>query len=248
MYEQFAQIYDRFMTDVDYESWAKWLCALYEKYGKSGQLTILDAACGTGSMTIQLAEAGHLLTGADSSEDMLREASEKARNNGFHIPFVEQEMQRLALHKKCDVVNCACDGVNYLLDEAQVMAFFSSAYDVLKPNGLLCFDVSSRYKLENILAGNIFGEDDGHAAYLWRNAYDEKSRLLEMQLSFFIKKGELYERFTERHIQRAHEQAELTAYLKRVGFAVVVVLETWSDNAPSPKSERIQFVAVKSDR
>ena len=72
------------------------------------------------------------------------------------------------------------------------------------------FDISSPYKLKDILGDNTFAEDTGRIAYIWQNSYDSQSKLIEMNLSFFEKtENGLYERFTERHIQRAHSEQEL---------------------------------------
>lgn len=250
MYEGFASIYDKFMKDVNYALWAKLLLGLYATKGKCTKLTILDAACGTGGLAIELAQAGHSLTGSDLSEDMLRIAAQKAREAGVKIPFIQQDLRAISLHKKVDVINCACDGVNYLTEEQDVKAFFASAYAQLKSGGLLCFDVSSRYKLENVLAGNIFGEDEEDAAYLWQNAYDEEQRLLEMRLTFFVKKGNHFERMRERHVQRAHDEKELVDWLCGCGFADIKTMGFRLDGDIAfepvhPKTDRIEFVAVK---
>ncbi|MBM4287286.1 MAG: class I SAM-dependent methyltransferase [Deltaproteobacteria bacterium] len=49
-------------------------------------LRILDAGCGTGEMSLLLAEMGHEVYGIDISEKMLAIAEEKARQKGESIP------------------------------------------------------------------------------------------------------------------------------------------------------------------
>ncbi|MGI6192724.1 MAG: class I SAM-dependent DNA methyltransferase [Christensenellales bacterium] len=246
MYQRFSEIYDLFMADVDYIGWAKKLMAVFEKNGLRGPLKILDAACGTGSVSIPLAKAGHAVTGVDLSESMLNIAAQKARKAGLRIPFVRQSMTALSTHKKQDVVNASCDGVNYLTVDEDVRAFFKSAYDVLRPGGLLCFDVSSRYKLENILWGNTFGETSEKAAYLWKNAYDPSSHLLEMELTCFISAdGQSYERFFERHIQRAHSAEELMKQMADCGFTDIAVVDFETGKAPEDTAERLLFTGRK---
>ena len=201
MYGKFAGLYDPLMKDVDYDRWAEYIASFLPE----GSLRIADCACGTGEITIRLAKMGYTLTGIDISEDMLRIAAEKARKSALKLPFICQNMAELQLHRPQDAIVCACDGVNYLDSLEQVGRFFSAAYAVLKPNGLLLFDISSRHKLENVLDCNTFAEDDGERAYIWKNCYDPESRLISMELSFYEKQGELYRRFEESHIQRAHE-------------------------------------------
>ena len=110
--------------------------------------------------------------------------------------------------------------------------------------GLLLFDISSQYKLENILGCNTFAEDEPAGAYIWKNNYDPESRLIEMELTFFERQGELYRRFTERHIQRAHGVDELLSALNRAGFdAEAYDFETM--DPVKPDSERVQFSGRK---
>lgn len=236
MYGDFAGMYDPLMKDVDYDSWAEYLL----RFLGAEKLRVADCACGTGEITLRLARAGHIMTGVDISGDMLRIASEKARRAALKIPFVEQDMRKLALHRPQDAIICACDGVNYLDSLKAAEEFFEAANAALKVDGLLMFDISSQYKLKNILGCNTFAEDEQGGAYIWKNNYDPKSRLIEMNLTFFERQGELYRRFTERHIQRAHGVDELLSALNRAGFdAEAYDFETM--DPVKPDSERVQF-------
>lgn len=237
MYEEFADVYDVLMREVDYDAWAAYLRGFLPPGG-----AVAACACGTGEITLRLARAGYRITGLDISEPMLRVAAQKARAQGLDVPFVRMDMRELRLHRPVDAVICACDGVNYLTSAAAVADFLRHAYDTLKPGGLLLFDVSSRYKLSTVLGMNTFAEDDGTRAYIWKNCYDPQSRLLEMRLSFFEKRGEAYRRFTETHVQRAHSQTELKHALSRAGFEAEVYA-AFTREEPEKTAERLQFVA-----
>lgn len=243
-YADFARLYDILMADVDYDKWAEYICMLIGE-SAPGAKKIADCACGTGKITIRLKKAGFDVTGLDISREMLEVASENAREAGVMIPFVCMDMQKLVLHRPHDVIVAACDGANYLTSVKSLESFFASAYDSLKSGGLLCFDISSRYKLEKVLGCNTFAEDEGSCAYIWKNMYDIKSKLIEMNLSFFEKNDKGYTRFCERHIQRAHSVAETENALKRAGFVNIAVYEAFTKNAPAEDTERLQFTAIK---
>ncbi len=243
-YGRFAAVYDTLMQDVDYAAWAAYLISLLSE--RDGVRTVLDCACGTGEFAIRLAREGYVVTGVDVSPDMLREAQQKARMQGFSIPFVCQDMRSLMVHKPVDAILCACDGVNYLTNMKDVRAFFASAASALKPGGMLLFDVSSDYKLEHVLGGNTFGEAEEDCAYLWRNRYDAQTRLCEMELAFFVKEGRLYERFDERHVQRAHSVKELNNALASAGFEQIAIYEALTKDEPAPDAQRIQFTAIRT--
>ncbi len=247
-YGKFASVYDLLMQDVPYAAWARYLTGILSKYGILPGVTLLDCASGTGEFAIRLSQAGYEVTGCDRSPEMLAIAQEKARKAGVNIPFVLQDMRKLNLHKPVGAINCACDGVNYLLGDEDAEAFLASAYRALKPGGLLLFDVSSAYKLEHILGGHTYGDDTKGCTYLWRNRYDPNTRLLEMKLAFFLpKENGPYSRFDERHVQRAYREEELVTALKRMGFAIEGVYEWPGKQPPNAQSERIQFVAKKPE-
>jgi len=246
-YGGFADLYDRLMADVDYGAWAEYLLLRLRECGVPDGGSVADCACGTGAFTIRFAQAGYRATGVDRSEQMLAVAQQKARKSGLNIPFVCQDIRSFCVHKPLDAVNCACDGVNYLLSVGDASAFFKSAYAALKPGGVLLFDVSSEYKLEHVLGGQTFGEDDPACTYLWQNAFDPKTRLLEMDLSFFTPDGSgRYIRLDETHIQRAHTVKELTCALEEAGFGEISAFGAFTVLPPEADAQRIQFIAKKS--
>ncbi|HML24552.1 MAG TPA: methyltransferase domain-containing protein [Aggregatilinea sp.] len=53
----------------------------------NGPQTVLDVGCGTGSLSVILAELGHTVTGIDVSPNMIAQAEAKARAQGCDIPF-----------------------------------------------------------------------------------------------------------------------------------------------------------------
>ena len=161
-YGGFAALYDPLMQDVDYDGWAGYLASFLPPSGM-----IVDCACGTGAITIRLARKGFSMIGVDISPEMLEQAASKARKAGLRIPFVCQDMARLQLHRPCQGIVCACDGVNYLDNLEDVEAFFSAAHRGLCPGGWLLFDVSSAYKLETILGNNTFAQAEADCAYIF---------------------------------------------------------------------------------
>ncbi|HCE73592.1 MAG TPA: SAM-dependent methyltransferase, partial [Lachnospiraceae bacterium] len=81
MYESFAQVYDKFMDNVPYDSWAWQLCRILSRYGIDDGL-VLDLGCGTGQMTRRLRDRGYDMIGVDGSEDMLQVAMEHEQAGG----------------------------------------------------------------------------------------------------------------------------------------------------------------------
>ena len=244
-YGEFAALYDLLMDDVDYDAWAEYYMALLERAGVAPK-RLCDCACGTGAMSVRFARRGIRVTGADLSGEMLEQAQTRAREWGVQAMFVCQDMCALTLPRPVDAVVCACDGVNYLLDDARLNAFFRHVRDALRPGGALAFDVSSAYKLERILGDSFFGEDREEAAYLWSNRFDPVSRTVTMDVTFFAKQPNgLYRRFDEIHVQKAHEAGHLKDLLRENGFDSIEIFGDRTLTPPEADAQRVHFLAKR---
>ncbi|MCL2672542.1 MAG: class I SAM-dependent methyltransferase [Clostridiales bacterium] len=241
-YKDFAKDYDRMMHDVDYDAWASYIDSFLRECKSK---TVLDCACGTGNITLRLAQLGYAMTGSDLSEEMLFIAQEKARALGRCIPFVQQDMRKLRLHKPVDAIVCACDGVNYLRGKSDLSAFLRAAWQALKPGGLLVFDLSSVYKLAHILSDKQYFEDNDDYTYLWYNSYDPAARDCELTLSVFAREGEVYRRYDEVQVQHAFTQGEIETALLACGFVDIRAYAAFTSEAPGAETERVQFVCRK---
>lgn len=245
MYTGFAAAYDELMDDLDYPSRAEMYLDMIERAGgQPGE--ICDCATGTGKMAVEFARRGCAVSGSDISEDMLRRAVKNAADAGVRVPFHRQDMRSFELPHPCGTVTACCDGVNYLLTLRDVSRFFSSAQRALKPGGVLAFDISSAYKLEHVLGDRFYGEDRPGVSYLWQNSWDERTRTVSMDMTFFLKRGDgLYERVDECHRQRAHAREEIASLLRGAGFEDVRAYGEDAKSDPKDKDLRLYFTARK---
>ena len=245
MYGEFASVYDALMVDVDYQRWARYILEL----ARQNEVTVaraVDCACGTGNFTVALAKSDIQITGVDLSAEMLQIAGEKSRSNGLRIPFILQDMRKLSLHRPVDAVFCVLDGVNYLTRPCDVKAFFRSAYQALRPGGGLFFDISSYHKLADCLGDRCLGNDGERISYIWQNHFDAGTRVLQMDLTFFVKESNgMYRRFSETHFQRAHHADETAMWLTEESFQNIHIYGDQTFEPPTRDEERIHFVAVK---
>lgn len=93
----------------------------------------LDVACGTGDLSLTLAEAGQTrVTGLDFCRPMLEVATRKARERQRKIPFIEADALRLPFASETfDVVTIAFG----LRNLASVEGGLRELFRVLKPGG-----------------------------------------------------------------------------------------------------------------
>jgi len=247
MYQGFAEIYDELMNDVDYEAWADYYCRLLAIFGvRSGK--ICECACGTGSLTLPLYRRGFQMTGVDLSREMLWQAAQKARKQGIAIPFVQQDMKALNLHRPMDAVLATCDGVNYLLTEEDLLSFCRAAWRSIRPGGALVFDVSTPNKLKHTLCRSLLWEDRENITYLWANTWHEKTRTVDLDLCFFLReKEDQYRRMEEHQTQRAWDAQTLKQLLWKAGFRAVSFYGDHTLNIAKEENERWHIAATRSD-
>ncbi len=245
MYQDFAEVYDRLMDNVDYDSWADYYVRLLSIYGiREGR--ICECACGTGSLTLPLYRAGFHITGVDLSREMLWQAAQKARKQGVAIPFVQQDMKALNLHRPMDAVLATCDGVNYLLTDEDLKSFLRSAYRSIRPGGALIFDVSTPHRLADQLCAGLICEDREDVTYIWQNRWHEKSGIVSMDLCFFIReKDGRYRRTEEHQKQRAWDPHTIKSLLLQIGFRGICIYSNFTLNAAKDTDTRWHIAATR---
>lgn len=242
-YQTFAYLYDELTQNVEYEKRCDYIISFFEKNNiKSG--TVLDLACGTGSMSIPLIESGYNIIGIDCSEDMLEIASERLSNKSNNFSLLKAKMQNFKLSKKIDACICCLDSINHLNNKSDVQSTFENVYNSLKYNGLFIFDANTVYKHNNVLADNTFVFDEEDYYIVWDNEKID-DRTVRILLDMFLYNGSSYNRFSEEFCETSYTVEELSQMLKNSGFKNIKVYDELSLDKPKENSERIYFVCKK---
>lgn len=235
-YSALGGVFEYLNDDCGYEQWSQYLIKKLEEAGsfKSG----LDIGCGNGWFTRAFAKAGYAVIGMDISPQMLNKAVELAKKEGLGIRFFQGDIRRLKLDFKPDFITAVNDCINYL-SGGELYGTFCSVYKSLKKGGAFIFDISSVYKLKNVLANNTFAEDRENAAYMWFNTlYCDR---VEMDITLFLKQVDgRFVRLDERHTQYIHEKDFIISELERAGFAVQTEGHLGLD-----ENQRINFICKK---
>jgi SAM-dependent methyltransferase len=242
-YSRYAEIYDRDQTYFSRET-ALYLPKLLKARGWYGQ-RILDLACGTGTLAVELARQGYDVWGVDLSADMLHQAERKAAQHKQTVQFRRQDMRQLQLPQQFDLVTCAYDSMNYLLELADIAAVCQRVHQHLDPGGIFYFDMNSLHALANVWGTKVEAEDDTEMPYIWTATWDAEKQLSGLQATFFVRKGELYERISELHVTRAYPTADILRVMAEAGFSQCEALAWGEDYACTDLSERIAFVGQK---
>ncbi|WIF94255.1 class I SAM-dependent DNA methyltransferase [Caminicella sporogenes] len=243
-YNGFARVYDYLMRDVNYDKWADYIENIFKKFNLRPN-TILELACGTGNITNRLALRGYEITGVDISSEMLTIARKKAMDLGINVAYINQDMRELDMHEKVDCVLCLCDGFNYILEERDLISIYEKVYSILNFGGIFIFDISSFYKISEILGNNTYAENFEDISYIWENYFDAEREVCEFDLTIFMRKGQLFERVQEFHEQRAYRIDVVIDLLKQVKFKDINVYNAFTFESPKFTDERINFVCIK---
>jgi ubiquinone/menaquinone biosynthesis C-methylase UbiE len=244
-YGQIAPIYDILMSDVDYKSWAEYVLKLLERAGAKPGQRLLDLACGTGAMTLLLAQAGYQASGTDLSPEMLKIARQKSKEQNLALEFFQGDLRTFKTECNYNVITCFFDSINYLLTLEGVAACFSSVHRALEPGGAFVFDVNTIHALSQFWGDNTEMRNDKGVISVWSNRYLPAAQTSNLELTVFIPRGELYEKITEHHQERAYPLDELKQALIKTGFFQVECFRQNSQDPPSEETKRVTFLARK---
>jgi len=204
----------------------------------------VDLACGTGSVTVLLAEAGLQVTGVDMSEEMLTVAYEKAMDMRNPPRFVCQKLQNLHLLRGVDLAVCALDSMDYILDSEDCKRAIAQIYRALNPGGCFIFDVNTPEKLY-AMDGQVFLDEDDDVYCVWRGEFDRQTNICSYGMDLFQRRGPVWERSFEEHQEYAYTQAQLTGYLQQAGFTHIEVFADRQLVPPDKNAQRIYLKARK---
>ena len=242
-YGEFAKIYDELINeDIDYNKIANRLKEIMIEHNVKNE-DYLDLACGTGNVSVKMANDFKHSFAVDLSEDMLVEAYDKFQSEKIKSRIICQDMTELSLNREFDLISCVLDSTNYILEEEEIIEYFKSVHNHLKNEGIFVFDINSYYKLSTVLGNNIYTYNSDDVFYSWENVFEDE--IVNMFLTFFIKKGDLYEKFEEEHFERAYTEAQIEKLLKKCGFTVLDKFDGYDNKKVEDLSERILYVVKK---
>lgn len=102
---------------------------------------VLELACGTGRLTIPLAEAGIQIAGLDLSPEMLGLARAKAAARGVDVALRQGDMRRFALGATFQVIFVAAQALSHLYTRQDVEACFACVREHLADGGRFLIEV-----------------------------------------------------------------------------------------------------------
>lgn len=241
-YSFFARFYDSLTSNVDYVNIAKAIDN-YVSERKPESNILLDVACGTGSLAVELSKLGYDVIGTDSSCEMLSEAVKKGYDAEKPILFLNQAMDELDLYGTVGVAVCTLDSINHVLDKSVVDKAFSKVSLFLEDDGLFIFDINSVYKHNVILADNTFVYDCEDVYCVWQNSTENGKTTIN--LDFFELDDDVYYRSSESFCEVAYTEEEIEDLLSKNGFKVIAKYDDYTKQELKEDTQRIVYVVGK---
>ncbi|NLB99281.1 MAG: class I SAM-dependent methyltransferase [Lactobacillales bacterium] len=242
-YHIFSYFYDKVMDQSVYDDWM----AFINKYQPADKnLEILELACGTGQIAVQLAKRGHDVTGFDLSEDMLVLANERMQEENVSFELLQGDMRELADIGHFDVCTCFSDSLCYLREENDLKAVFEGVYANLKDEGVFLFDVHSLHQVNNVFPGYQYIHQDEDDVFLWESFEGDLENSVEHLLTFFVENEDgSFNRLQELHEERVFEIAVYKKLLIDAGFKSVALTADFGRESVSETSPRWFFACKK---
>jgi len=118
----------------------------YLRVARASGGAVLELACGTGRLTIPIAEAlahdaARPVTGLDLAPTMLDAARRKAIDAGVEVALIEGDMRTFALGRRFGTIFVAFNSLLHLTTNDALGECFARVREHLAPNGAFAFDV-----------------------------------------------------------------------------------------------------------
>ena len=156
-YDRLAEFYDLFIDEAVYDQYR----ILLERYTSLG--TLLDIGCGTGTLSLELAKSGYLVSATDLSNEMLQIVQYRAHEEQIELEIYVYDLLD-PIGRTYDTIIASMDVINHLSSLEDVQFGIQNIHDALNLHGVLVFDVLSSEYID-LLDG--YTEDDEQFHFHW---------------------------------------------------------------------------------
>ena len=235
-----ANIYDGMNTHIDdllfYKRWLP----------KNKDVCILELCCGTGRLTIPIAQEGYDISGVDYTASMLEQAKVKAAGAGLEIEFIEADIRTLDLQKKYDLVFIPFNSIHHLYKNEDLFQAFEGVKNHLKKEGVFlldCFNPDIQYLAESENGQRLTAEyttcDERKVLIKQTMRYEKATQINRIKWHYWIN-GEFHS--VQNMDMRLFFPQELDSYLQWAGFEIVHKFGSFEEEVFNESSEKQIYV------
>lgn len=222
--DKYAEYYDLFYSDKDYEKECDFLEEIFRAYNAQPK-KILDMGCGTGNHAIPLAKRGYEISGIDASESMISRARKKANQAGVNIAFYVQKMQDVNVNEKFDAAICMFAALNYVTSTDDLLRALKAINRHLQPGSLFIFDFwygPAVLSIKPSVRTKTIEHDGKKLIRTVTPEMDVNRHVCKTHYSCSVfKDGNIIDQFNETHEVRYFFPLEIQHYLEDAGFELL---------------------------
>ncbi len=122
--------------DEDTELEGTFLEAMLDIFGQSGGKNVLEPACGSGRLVLEMARRGYSVSGFDLSPEMLAYARQRLAQAGETAQLQEADLVEFSFRRRFDLAHCLVSTFKYLMDEDSARSHLECVAQSLRPGGL----------------------------------------------------------------------------------------------------------------
>jgi len=135
MYNNLAKYTDLLYSEKDYKKETDFILRRIKENKINGKI-VIDVACGSGNHSKLLQKNGYKIFGVDLNRGMLKLAQKNIPN----IKLYEQDMRKLNLGFKGDVLICMFNSINYNMGYGDLKTTLKNFNEHLNNGGIVVFD------------------------------------------------------------------------------------------------------------
>ena len=207
---------------------------------------ILELCCGSGRLTIPIAEDGYNISGVDYTFSMLEQAKAKASEAGLEISFIEADIRTLDLQNKYDLIFIPFNSIHHLYLNEDLFKAFNTVKKHLKTGGrflLDCFNPNIQYIVEHEkkqIEVAAYTTKDGREILIKQlMRYERKTQINRIEWHYFI--NGKFDSIQNLDMRLFFPQ-ELDTYLDWNGFKIIHKFGSFEEEAFYDSSEKQIFV------
>jgi len=218
-----AQYYDIFYQDKDYAAEAAFVDECLRRYGPLNGRRLLEIACGTGNHAFALEKIGYQIIASDYSEDLLKEAKKKAKENGSEIDFRLADMRSLEVDEgPFDALICLFDSIGYVQSDEAIGNVLQNVHRHLIPGGLFVFEfwhADAMLKHYDPMRIRRWPIDNGELLRISSTTLEKEKKLAKVSYDIYeLHDDNSYERINETQVNRFFRVAEMDDFLRNNQF------------------------------
>lgn len=236
IYSDFADYYDLYAEEYDYDLWfayLKNLSGLTEFKGKR----ILDLGCGTGILLLKFAQVGSVVTGVDLSNKMLSVADQTIFEAGKKATLIQSDISTYSAYDRYDFIYSTCDTVNYL-NQSHLLSMFANISKMMKNGSYFTFDMLNFNYFETISGKDVYNIQG--IEYIFDRQIMQDTLVTEVR----IKDGSRIK--TENHIQYFFLPELIINAAKSQNLSVKGIWDIYTKMPPDKDSDKLQILLQKN--